>query len=164
MNGELWISMQKSARVRLLGIGGTAAALALAGLGCGCASMPKLHGYAEEAPVDITSPVASDVKAAMKHPGPYPKFADIPRLPHDVRPARAWNRAVQATEADKAELDRAAAEIASRPVDTEAFAQAARSAVAIPPAEVPSAQISAETAAFAKALRERVKPPPKAHH
>jgi hypothetical protein len=161
LNGELWISMQKSARVRLGLIGRAGMAMGFAGLVSGCASMPKFHGYAEEAPVDISSPVANDVKAAMAHPGPYPKFADIPKLPRDVRPAAAWNRAVEATEADKAELERATAEIAARPVDTESFAQAARSQVVVPPADVPTAKTNAETAAYAKALRDRVKAPPK---
>lgn len=136
-------------------------AMIFAGLACGCASMPKLKGYAEEAPVDITSPVADDVKAAMKHPGPYPSFADIPKLPRDVRPASAWNNAVQATEAEKAALDRDTAAIAAQQVDTEAFARQARNSVAVPPAETPSAKTTAETAAYAKALRDRVKPPPK---
>jgi hypothetical protein len=164
LNGELWISMQKSARVRLLLIGRAGMAMAFAGLVCGCASMPRFHSDADEAPVDATSPVAADVRAAMKQPGPFPKFADIPKLPRDVRSASAWDRAVTATEAEKAELDRGAAELASRPVDTEAFVAAARSAVAVPPSGLPSAQTAADTAAYAKALRERVKPPPRARH
>ena len=136
-------------------------AMGFAGLLSACASLPKFHGYAEEAPVDISSPVAGDVQQAINHPGPFPKFADIPKLPRDVRPAAAWNRAVEATEAEKADLDLATAEIASKPVDTEAFAQAARGAVAAPSADVPSAKTTADTSAYAKALRERVKPPPK---
>jgi hypothetical protein len=153
--------MQKSARVRLQSMGRAGMAMAFAGLASACASMPKFHGYSEEAPVDLSSPVAQDVKAAMNNPGPPPKFADIPKLPRDVRPASAWNRVVEATKEDKVALDRATAEIAARPVDTEAFAQSARSSVAVPPADVPSAKTTAETAAYAKALRERVKPPPK---
>jgi hypothetical protein len=160
LNGEHWISMQKSAGLRLASmIGGAGAAMACAGLVSGCASMPKLHGYAEEAPVDISSPVAADVKAAMKHPGPYPRFADIPKLPRDVRPASAWNRAVRATEADKMRLERETAALAAKQVDTEAFARAARNAVAAPAVEAP--QTKADTEAYARALRERVKPPPK---
>jgi hypothetical protein len=164
LNGELWISMQKSARVRLRTIGRAGVALAFAGLLSACASMPKFRGYAEEAPVDISSPVADDVKAAMNNPGPFPSFADIPKLPRDVRPASAWNQAVQATEADKVALDRATAEIVARQVDTEAFARQARNSVAVPPADVPSAKTTAESAAYAKALRDRVKPPPKRSH
>lgn len=97
----------------------------------------------------------------MAHPGPYPRFADIPKLPRDVRPAAAWNNAVKATEAEKVELDRAAAEIAAKPVDTEGFAQTARSQVAVSAADVPTAKTNAETAAYAKSLRDRVKPPPR---
>jgi hypothetical protein len=160
LNGELWISMQKSARVRLLSIGKAGMAIAIAGLVCGCADLPKFKGY-EDAPIDASSPVARDVKQADLHPGPFPRFADIPKLPRDVRPAGAWNRAVQATEADKAMLDRASAEIAAQPVDTEAFAAEARRATDVPPADVPSAKTAAETAAYAKALRDKVKPPPK---
>lgn len=156
--------MQKSARVRLRTIGKAGMAILLAGLACGCASMPKFHGYAEEAPVDISSPVAADVKAAMANPGPYPKFSDIPKLPRDVRPAAAWNQAVQATKADKVALDQATAEIAAQQVDTEAFARQARNSVAVPPADVPSAKTTADTAAYAKTLRDRVKPPPKRPH
>jgi hypothetical protein len=34
----------------------------------------------------------------------------------------------------------------------------------VPPSGLPSAQTAADTAAYAKALRERVKPPPRARH
>ena len=163
MNGELWISMQKSARVRLLLIGKVGVAMAVAGLAGGCADLPKFRGY-EDAPIDATSPVAHDVREADRHPGPFPRFADIPKLPRDVRPAAAWNNAVLATEAEKAELNQATAEIAARPVDTEAFAAEARRATDVPAADIPSAKSAAETAAYAKALREKVKAPPKARH
>jgi hypothetical protein len=163
LNGELWISMQKSARVRLLLVGKAGMAMAIAGLVSACAELPKFKGY-EDAPIDASSPVAQDVKQADLHPGPFPTFQDIPKLPRDVRPAAAWNRAVQATEADKVMLDRASAEIAAQQVDTEAFAAEARRATAVEAADIPSAKTDADTAAFAKALRDKVKPPPKTRH
>src|SRR5947209_1402132 len=64
------------------------AASALAVLG-GCALPGQMAGLSD-APVDPSSPVAKDVIAASRHPGPYPKFASIPNVPSDVRSDAAW--------------------------------------------------------------------------
>ena len=152
--------MKKSACVRLQRLGRVGLAMVFAGSLGACASLPKFH-YAEDAPIDPTSPVAKDVIEADRHPGPYPKFADIPKLPRDVRPAAAWDRAVASAKADEAALDRGAAEVAAQPADTEAFAAAAKRTAAVEPVDVPTAKAQAESAAYAKALRNRVKPPPK---
>jgi len=154
--------MRKSAGVRLMGLGRMGLAMIFAGSLGACASLPKFH-YAEDAPIDMSSPVARDVVEADQHPGPYPRFADIPKLPKDVRPAAAWNRAVKNAKADEAALNRETAEIASQPVDTDAFAADAKRGVAVEPAGLPDAKAQAESAAYAKSLRDRVKPPPKRH-
>ena len=52
--------------------------------------------------------------------------------------------------------------MAEQQTDTESFAAKARAATAAGP-EAPSAKSQAESAAYAKALRDRVKPPPKKH-
>jgi hypothetical protein len=154
--------MRKSADVRLMGLGRLGLAMVFAGSLGACASLPKFH-YAEDAPIDTTSPVAKDVIEADRHPGPYPRFSDIPKLPKDVRSEAAWNRAVKTAKASEAELNRETAQIAAAPVDTEAFAAEAKRGVAVEPAEVPTAKAQAESAAYAKSLRDRVKPPPKRH-
>lgn len=154
--------MKKSARVRLSRLGRLGLAIGFAALAAGCASLPKFK-YAEDAPIDISSPVAKDVIAADRHPGPYPRFADIPKLPHDVRSAADWEKAVVAVKADEAALDREASEVAAAPSNTDAFAAEARQAAAVSPADLPTPAAQAESAAYAKALRDRVKPPPKKH-
>lgn len=155
--------MRKSAGVRLMGLGRLGLAMVFAGSLGACASLPKFH-YAEEPPIDMSSPVAKDVVEADKHPGPYPRFADIPKLPRDVRSAAAWNRAVRKAKADEAALDRETSAIAAQPVDTEAFAAEAQRGVAVEPGGAPDAKAQAESAAYAKSLRDRVKPPPKRRH
>jgi hypothetical protein len=154
--------MKKSARVRLSRLGRLGLAIGFAGLAAGCASLPKFK-YADDAPIDMSSPVAKDVMAADRNPGPYPRFAEIPKLPRDVRPAAAWDTAVTAVKSDSAELTRETDEIAAEQADTAGFAAQARGAVNVPSADVPTAASQAESAAYAKALRNRVKPPPKAH-
>ena len=154
--------MKKSARVRLSRLGWLGLAIGFAALASGCESLPKFK-YAEDTPIDLSSPVAKDVIEAARHPGPYPRFADIPKLPRDVRSAAAWDKAVLAVKADQASLDRETGELAAQPADTDAFAAEGRRATAVAPAEVPTAASQAESAAYAKALRNRVKPPPKKH-
>src|SRR5438045_2912627 len=59
----------------------------------GCALPARMAGLSD-APVDLSSPVAQDVIRASRHPGPYPKFADIPPTPADVRSPAEWRTAV----------------------------------------------------------------------
>jgi hypothetical protein len=152
--------MKKSARVRLMVLAKLGLAVGFAALASGCASLPKFK-YAEDAPVDASSPVAADVIAAARHPGPYPRFADIPKLPRDVRSAAAWNRAVVSVKAEQTELDQDAASLTAEPTDTEVFAAEARRDAAIAPSDVPTATGEAQSKAYAKALRDRLKAPPR---
>lgn len=153
--------MKKSARVRLIVLAELGLAVGFAVLGSGCASLPKFK-YAEDSPIDASSPVAKDVIEAVRHPGPYPRFMDIPALPRDVRSAAAWDRAVTAVQSQQAELDQDAASLAAEPANTEAFAAAARRQAAMEVSDT-KPTTAAESKAYAKALRDRVKAPPRRH-
>ncbi|MEI9965717.1 MAG: hypothetical protein WDM92_14635 [Caulobacteraceae bacterium] len=111
-------------------------------------------------PVDPNSPVARDVAYASKHPGPYPKFASIPPIPTDVRPAAAYRSQVTDIEARQAQLDSQAAALPPVDTDTEAYAAGARSRAAVPAGEVPPPNSAEQTEAYAASLRERATPPP----
>lgn len=111
--------------------------------------------------MDPQSPVYQDVMAATQHPGPYPRFADIPKIPTDVRPASAWAVAVADVEHDKARLNTAVAALPPVPTDTESFAANARTEAAAPAADVPPPDTTDQAQAYAQSLRQRATPPPK---
>ena len=98
---------------------------------------------------------------ATRHPGPYPKFSDIPKTPTDVRPASAWAVAVADIKADRAHLKSAVAALPPPAADTEAFAANARTAAQAPIAAAPPADAAAETQDYAQSLKARATPPPK---
>ena len=58
------------------------------------------------APVDPASPIAPDVARLAKTNRAFPKFSDIPPMPTDTRPARAWGRAADATTAARDKLQK----------------------------------------------------------
>lgn len=132
-------------------------ACATAGL-AGCILPAKMRGM-NDLPVDPKSPVAQEVINASKHPGPYPKFADIPPTPTDVRPPQAWRAAVLDLKAKKAVLDAQVADLPPPATDTEAFAAQKRGqAESDLRAGAPDA--AQQTEAYARTLRERATPPP----
>ena len=124
-------------------------------------SLPSQVAGLHSAAVDPASPVYKDVMYATQHPGPYPKFSDIPPIPTDVRPASQFAVAVAGVREDKASLDQGVAALPPAPNDTEAFAANARSAAQGPSVEAPSADTSDQTKAYAQSLRARATPPPK---
>ena len=128
-----------------------------AGGAVACASNPLALGK-----IDKASPVAADVAAAQRAPGPYPNFSHIPPVPRDVRPASAWRESVYDTWGLKRQVE---AEAATIPFtlnvgDAQSWADAERAK--IPAAEMiaPSADASADAEAFATAQRTRATPPP----
>jgi hypothetical protein len=151
---------QKTARVsslrpaRLVVLFGAAAGLV------GCTEPARILGMTT-LPVDSSSPVAKDVIATSQHPGPFPRFAEIPKTPTDIRPVSAWKAAVTDLQDRKAVV---VAEIDALPpaaTDTEAFAAAARRRATAPaPITAPPADAEQQAEAYAKALRERATPPP----
>ena len=139
---------------RALAVFGAAASLA------GC-SLPSQVAGLHSAAVDPSSPVYKDVMYAAQHPGPYPKFSDIPKIPTDVRSSSEFAVAVAGVREDKASLEQGIAALPPAPNDTEAFAASARGAAQAPTAEAPSADTSGQTQAYAQSLRARATPPPK---
>jgi len=126
----------------------------------GCSLPSQVAGIRSPA-VDPSSPVYKDVLEATQHPGPYPKFSDIPKIPTDVRPVSAWASAVADVRHDKAGLDSALAALPPPETDTEAFAANARSQAKPPSLDVPSPDTAEQTQAYAQTLRARATPPPK---
>ena len=125
----------------------------------GCSLPSQVAGFRSPA-MDPQSPVYQDVMAATRHPGPYPRFADIPKIPTDVRPASAWAVAVADVQHDKTSVETSIAALPPVPTDTESFAANARTQAAPPAAEAPPPD-STEAQAYAQSLRQRATPPPK---
>ena len=121
----------------------------------GCSNMQQARRL-DEMPAPVNSPAAQAILDADRNPGHYPTFQEIPPVPQDVRPAEAWRSAVASIKADNAELQ---AQVAANPptlYDSEGWA-AKKAAQATPP----SSPEGPSTEEFAKALRDRAKPPPK---
>jgi hypothetical protein len=121
----------------------------------GCANMKQARRL-RDLPAPVNSPAAQAILDADQHPGRYPTFQEIPPVPQDVRPSQAWRSAVASIKADNATLQ---AQVAADPPtlsNSEAWAaQKAAQATPPPPPEGPS------TEDYARALRDRAKPPPK---
>jgi hypothetical protein len=111
-------------------------------------------------PVDPSSPIAQDVIRASRTPGPYPKFADIPKVPTDVRPTSEWRADIKDMQQRQSTLQ---AEVAALPPlpsqTTEAFAGQKRAQISGAPASAAPAD-KQQTEAEARALRKRATPPP----
>ena len=99
--------------------------------------------------------------AAIQHPGPYPKFSDIPPIPSDVRPVSAWAVAVADIHQDKGRLNQDVAALPPVQTDTEAFAASARGQTKPPEVAAPPPDATEQTQAYAQSLRARATPPPK---
>lgn len=129
-----------------------------------CASQAVAAGASPfgAGPVDPSSPVAGDIANAQAHPGPYPAFSDVPPVPKDVRPARAWRAAVYDVWGKKKQTEAEAAAIPFVLVtgDTEGWAQAERSKIPADEMIGPGADAADQTEAFAAAQRARATPPP----
>jgi len=110
-------------------------------------------------PVPPNSPVALAVTEALSHPGPYPKFADVPKIPADAPNAETARVAAASVQDGAAALQR---EIDGMPpIDpgaADAFSAQARSAFAGESA--PDEGARARTEALARELRARATPPP----
>jgi len=131
-------------------------AVAAAGA-CACASNPLAFGK-----IDQTSPVAADVAAAQRAPGPYPSFSRIPPVPKDVRPVSAWRASVYDTWGLKRQTEVEAAAIPFVLTEGDAEGWAAAERAKIPAAEMiaPAADASGQAEAFAAEQRARATPPP----
>ncbi len=127
---------------------------------CACADLPKIDALGPP-PVDQTSPVVKEVEAASRLNAAYPRFSDIPDVPRDIRPVRAWSRSIYDTLRLRRLLIIEASVAGPAPSDTDAFAQGLRDATTspgAPPAQT-AAQAGQQTGAFVQGARERAKPP-----
>lgn len=121
-----------------------------------CVSRAGLESSA--APVDPNSRIGQAMIEAMRNPGPYPKFSDIPKVPADMAAPAPFAEVVAPLVAQRTAL---AAEVASSPqaspAQTEVDAARLRALVAIEP---PPADATARAEAWARSQRDRAKPPP----
>ena len=134
------------------------AGLALAALLGGCAA-PRHNPFAL-GEVDSNSTVAAEVRAASASPGPYPRFANIPATPKDVRTYQAWKAAVLDEKTLKRDTDAEAAAIPFTLNNTETFAAATRARVLAQYSQQAPADERAQAEAFAAQQAARATPPP----
>lgn len=132
-----------------------AGALALAG----CLGVPS-EPYAS-APVDPNSTASAQIAAQAAQNAPFPTFEKIPEAPGDVRSVEGWNIAVQGSEAERAQLLAETAPSTFILSDTAGFISAEQAAIAYDPADVPPPGQAAQSAAWAKQMRDRATPPPR---
>ncbi len=148
----------KSARLAVLWAGRLVPAVLLAAGASGCLLPSKMTGTSALA-VAPDSQVARDVDYAQHHPGPYPKFTDIPALPTDVPPSSQYRSAVLAMQQQRTLLEQQAGALPAPPNDTEAQAGGLHSRLP-EQAQAPPAESQQQTEAYGRALRERAIPPP----
>jgi hypothetical protein len=110
--------------------------------------------------VDPTSPVAAEVRAASASPGPYPRFAEIPAKPKDVRTYQAWKEAVLDEMSLKRQTEAQAAAIPFTLNHTETFAATTRARVLPQLSQQAPADERAQAEAFAAQQAARATPPP----
>ena len=112
-----------------------------------------------ETTIDPTSPIAGEAAKVAKTNAAFPKFSDIPAVPTDVRPPKAFGVAAAATVSTRDAIVRATEPntwTLQGGDTTNAFATQARTAAGpeLKPAD------PAVTEAFARELRKRATPPP----
>jgi hypothetical protein len=125
----------------------------------GCMSLPKASPLATS-PIDPNSPVAADVRAAERAPGPYPRLSALPTMPTDLRPAPAWRQAVLSEWSLKAQTEREAAAVPFTLRNSEAWATQTRARVSPGEAHGAPADAADQAEAFAASGRARATPPP----
>jgi hypothetical protein len=141
--------------IRRLGL----AAVATLVLG-GCADLGRVTSLSPQ-PVDSSSAVAEQVRAASRAKARMPRFRDVPPLPTGVRPASSFRTAVTESNQAGAALG---AWVAANPsllppdqADTEAFAAAQRARI---PADQRANLDPAGSEEYAARLRALATPPP----
>ena len=138
--------------------GALAGAMALAGLGLGgCGHIPNYPFY--QPPVDVTSPIAAELRQANPANAPYPSFLSVPPQPEDIRPGTAWTRNIYNTLRLRRQMQAMAVLNPQSLYGAEAFAKDARSQAAAPITPAEAAAQSDKTAQFAKDQRDRAKAP-----
>ncbi len=126
-----------------------------------CAAQSSLNPFAF-GKIDPSSPIAADVAAASRAPGPYPKFANVPPIPKDVRPLSAWRQSIAEAGAEKrqTQAEAAALSFSLEPGQADAFARVQRDKIPASELTPPAPDASTQAEAFAAAARARATPPP----
>src|SRR5271168_2366403 len=139
-------------------------ALCLVGatLTAGCVSLPKRYSFGLGG-VDPNSTVAAEVNAASRSTGRFPRFADIPVKPTDVRPETSWKTAVLAEQGLKTYVQAQSTAIPFTLNGTGAWATAERAKISPVLSGQAPADARAQAEAFAAAQAARATPPPPPH-
>lgn len=110
-------------------------------------------------PVPANSPIALAVNDALRRPGPYPTFADVPKIPADAPNAETARAATTSVQNEAAALQREVAGLP--PIDLGAVdAFSAQASDAFAGESAPDEGARARTEALARELRARATPPP----
>lgn len=149
---------RKSDRLAVPWAGRASLVVLLAAGASGCVLPSKMTGTSALA-VAPDSQVARDVAYAQRHPGPYPKFTEIPALPTDVRPSSEYRAAVLDMQQRRASLEQQANALPPPPDDTETLAGGLQSRLP-QGAEAPPEDSQQQTEAYGRDLRARATPPP----
>jgi hypothetical protein len=111
-------------------------------------------------PADPQSAAAQRVNEAAARNMPYPRWSDFPKAPTEVPTADEFRMRVVDTEEAQAILQAQAAQLHWTLEDTEGWATAQRSLVDASLAQPAPADATAQTEAWAAAVRARAVPPP----
>ncbi|MDB5458997.1 MAG: hypothetical protein JWO72_738 [Caulobacteraceae bacterium] len=134
-----------------------AGVLALGGIGLG--GCVQLNYPFAQPPVDVTSPIAEDLRKANPAGAPYPSFLQVPEVPQDVRPTTAWTRNIYNTLRLRRQMRAMAVIYPQTLKDPEGFLQDNKKKALAPLTPAEAAAQSDKTDQFAKDLRDRAKAP-----
>jgi hypothetical protein len=139
-----------------------ASVIAVAWALTGCVDLPSM--VFTPPPIEMTSPIRSEVEAASTAKVSYPRWSDVPlTAPTDIRPTTAWTRNIYDTLRLRRQQQALAALYPQILFDAPGFAYAGK-AFATPPGT--PGQVSAQPAAsddYAKAQRALATPPSSTH-
>jgi hypothetical protein len=133
------------------------AAIVLAAAVAGCVSLPR-NPYGP-LPIDLTSPVATDIRKMDVSKAAYPSFLQVPSQPTDVRPTSAWNKDEFQILAERRRNTAIETAYPQTLYGAEAFAQQSRAEAAPPLTPEEAAAMKDKSAAFAAQQRARATPP-----
>jgi hypothetical protein len=128
----------------------------LLGLG-GCAQLPT-YPFAQP-PIDVTSPIAEELRQSNPAHAPYPSFLQVPDVPQDVRPATAWTRNIYNTLRLRRQMRALEVLYPQTLTDSQGFLDENKKKAMAPMTPAEAAAQSDQTNAFAKGQRDRAKAP-----
>lgn len=125
----------------------------------GCSTYEAAKAPFRTVPINETSPAAEQIKTVLAKPGDYPTFAGIPAVPTDLPTADAFKTEIRDQQAAGAALLRDTAPETWTLDASDAFAARAQSDAGAGDIHPPTDAEIAESEAFAKAMRDRARPP-----